>query len=229
MFITTKEEKDMTWPANLVFVRHAESEGNVMGVNQRAQADSANYRFALTERGEKQAVITGEYLRQRFGKFDEHFASYYKRAKQTLRIMFPKARIIEDSRLAEGQRGIWQTMTHDQIELIFPDEIARRKKESFYHYRPFGGENWPDIELRVHSFLDMLAREGGNKNVLVVSHGHWLIMLRKIMERLSAKEAVRLLDQEPFENASVTVYSRKRGKKNLGLEACNLIPWRDKL
>ncbi|NTW22588.1 histidine phosphatase family protein [Candidatus Falkowbacteria bacterium] len=215
----------MPWPKTLILVRHAESEGNIMGVNERAQALVANYRFPLTPRGRQQAALTGSHLRRAFGEFDKHYCSYYERARQTLDIMFPDCKKIEDPRLAEGQRGIWHTMTLNQVKLRFPEEIERKEKEDLYHYRPLGGENWPDIELRIHSFLDMLQRDCGGQKVLVVTHGHWLILFQKIMQCLSIEEAMRQLDLGVFENASVMVYRTRNKPTDLRLSEKDIVPW----
>jgi broad specificity phosphatase PhoE len=215
----------MPWPKTLVLVRHAESAGNIMGVDERAQALIANYKFPLTARGEKQAVLTGAHLERTFGKFDRHYCSYYERTRQTLDLMCPGVKKIEDARLAEGQRGIWHTMTYDQVKTRFPEEIERKAKEDLYHYRPLGGENWPDIELRIHSFLDMLARDCCGKKILVVTHGHWLILFQKIMQGLSIEESLEQLAAGGFKNASVTVYGKMGALKQLRLLEQEAIPW----
>lgn len=221
----------MPWPKLLVLVRHAESEGNVRTADERAQLDLATHSYKLTKRGEKQAKITGAYLNKRFGDFDVYYHSYYTRTKQTLELMYPESRVYEDSRLAEGQRGIWHTMTHEEVAKYFPMETARRKREGLYHYRPLGGENWPDIELRVHSFLGTLARDYAGKKVLCVVHGHWLILLQRLIHHFPIAEALRRYDESIFENASVTIYEGKtaRGKSRLELKEENTIPWKDEL
>src|SRR4051812_28082656 len=101
----------MSWPQLLVCVRHAESQGNLLHKDERAVLDIPTYAYTLTELGRKQAEITGEYLRQRFGKFDGYYSSYYERSKRTMSILFPDAKVYEDPRLAEAQRGIFHTMT----------------------------------------------------------------------------------------------------------------------
>lgn len=172
----------MAWPKLLVFVRHAESEGNIRSVDERAEFDLSTHAYNLTPRGVQQAEITGRYLHDRFGEFDTYYQSYYFRTKQTLGTMYPEARVYEDSRLAEGQRGIWHTMTKEKVFERFPEEIIRKEREGLYHYRPWGGENWPDIELRVHSFLGTINRAsllesnpGGYKITIWSDEGHCLI------------------------------------------------------
>src|SRR5581483_7707594 len=171
--------KQMGWPEKLVLVRHAESEGNVLSIEERPKFECSAHGYGLTDRGKKQAEITGKYLREQFGAFDAYYVSYYQRARDTLKIMYPGVKVFEDSRLAEAQRGIYHTMTHDEIEAKFPEELKRKEREGLYHYRPWGGENWADVELRIHSFLGTLSRDFEGQKVLVVVHGHWLVMLQK--------------------------------------------------
>lgn len=218
----------MSWPKLLVLVRHAESEGNAMTtVDARAQSGMAPHAYPLTERGKQQARITGNYLKKKFKKFDIYYVSYYQRSRETMKTMFPDARVYEDSRLAEGQRGIWNIMTTEQIKLRFPEEFERKEREGLYFYRPFGGENWPDIELRIHSFLGTLSRDYGGKKVLIVAHGHWLILLQKLIHHFSIEEALSKRKNSCFENASVTTYKGIiRGRRSrLVLADENLIPW----
>lgn len=221
----------MGWPKQLVLVRHAESQGNVLGTDERAKCSLASHLYQLTERGKRQAEITGEYVRKTFGEFDAYYTSYYARVQQTMRIMYPDAKIYEDPRLAEAQRGIWHVMTRKQIAETLPFEIERKEKEKLFHYRPLGGENWPDVELRIHSFLGTLRRDLSGKRVIMGVHGHWLILFQRLIHHFSIEEAVRRYEMAVFGNASVTVYEEEktRGKSHLILKEENRIPWENVL
>lgn len=221
----------MAWPTQLVLVRHAESEGNVRGVDERAQFGMATYAYPLTSRGREQAKITGEYLHNTFGSFDAYYVSYYERSKETMQIMYPEVKTYEDPRLAEGQRGIFHTMTLEQIRTRFPEELERREREGLYHYRPLGGENWPDIELRIHSFMGTLNRDYGDQNVLIVVHGHWLNLFQRLVHHLSIEEVLRRYQEGVFENASVTIYQGMavNNYSRLTLVDQAFVPWKGKL
>jgi len=217
----------MPWPSKLVLVRHAESEGNVRSIEERAHYEVSTHAYPLTARGREQARLAGAYLQATYGAFDAYYTSYYLRAKETMAFMYPEAKVYEDDRLAEAQRGIWQTCTREQIDRHFPLEIARKDKEGLYHHRPLGGENWPDIGLRAHSFLSTLSRDCDGQKVLIVVHGHWLIMFRKLVERFSIDEAVRRYHEATAPNASVTVFEGALvdGKPRLVLAQEHLVPW----
>lgn len=239
----------MGWPNLLCLVRHAESQGNVLSVDDRARTPLATHDYALTERGKKQAEITADYLQKNYGDFDSHFVSYYRRAKETMDILAPKARdVFEDPRLAEAQRGIYHTMTKLELESKYPEELMRKDREGLFHYRPWGGENWADVELRIHSFIDTLCRDCDGQNVLIVVHGHWLVLFRRLVEHFSIQQALQMyqngVSPQPdidgvAENASVTTYGSRliiaegqhfrRSWTELELTKHNVIPWKDKL
>jgi broad specificity phosphatase PhoE len=143
--------------------------------------------------------------------------------------MYPSVKAYEDPRLAEAQRGVWHTMTTEQMKNRFPEELIRKEREGFYHYRPLGGENWPDIELRIHSFLGTLSRDCADKKVLCVVHGHWLILFQRLIHHHTIEESLNMYKNKNFENASVTIYEGEEvdGKSRLVLKDSNVVPWKD--
>ncbi len=220
----------MGWPKILALVRHAESEGNVLNADQRAEYDVATHRYKLTERGRAQAKITGAWLNMQYGKFDVRYVSYYRRSAETMHIMCPGLKTYEDSRLAEAQRGLWHTMTEKQVRECYPEEFARREKEGLYHYRPWGGQNGPDVELSIYSFLSTLNRDHEGQSVLAVVHGRWLVLFQRVVEHFSIEAALDRFEHNVAENASVTIYMNKRryGKSRLARTGY-VIPWQGKI
>jgi 2,3-bisphosphoglycerate-dependent phosphoglycerate mutase len=109
--------------------------------------------------------------------------------------------------------------------------VARKKKEGLYHYRPWGGENWPDVEYRIHSFLGTLARDLKGQEVVIVAHGHWLILFQRLLQHFSIREAMMRYKNSVFDNASVTVYEGQmiKGKSRLVLVEENFVPWQGRL
>lgn len=231
------------WPKEIVFVRHGESEGNVRTKDERAEFDVSTHRYGLTEKGRKQARITGEWLKEEYGEFDFYYTSYYERAVETMRLMYPEQKVYEDPRLAEAQRGHYHTLTDDEFAKKYPDELARKQREGLYHYRPFGGENWADVELRIHSFLSTLARDHPGETGLIVCHGHWLLLFQRLIHHFSINEAVARYNgkasQGIFANTSVTIYKemlhkrKKLGKpievSRLIMDKENFVPWEGKI
>lgn len=218
----------MGWPRLLLFVRHAESIGNVLDVDSRANFRESTHSYGLTPRGIEQAKITGEYIKQQFGLFDNYFVSYYQRTIDTMALIDPYAEPFVDARLAEAQRGIYHSMTKEQIAQKFPEELERKQREDLYHYRPFGGENWADVELRIYSFMDSLKNECDMQKVLIVGHGHWHLLFRRLLYKFSIKEALKTYKEKKpvFKNAGLTHYYRS-GNGMASFE--ELAPWEGKL
>lgn len=220
----------MAWPKRLVFVRHGESKGNLMTADERAGFALGSQKYNLTERGVLQAIITGQYLKKNFGLFDAYYTSYYTRARQTISLFYYPVIPYEDPRLAEAQRGIWHVLKKDDIQKILPYEVERKNRDELYHYRPLGGENWPDVELRIHSFFGTLARDYSGGNVLIVGHGNWFILFQRLIHHFSIDEVIRRYHEGTVENASITVYDgvEVNGKSRLVLDPNydNFVPWK---
>ena len=222
----------MAWPKQLIMVRHAESEGNLLSADDRAGLEVSTIKYNLTPKGIEQAKITGKYLHDIYKTFDVYYTSYYERSRQTMKIMYPGVKIYEDARLAEANRGIWHTMTKDQIAQKYPEEIIAKDRDGLYHHRPLGGESWADIELRIHSFLGTLSRDCGGKKVLMVVHGHWLMLFQRLITHFSTEEAIqRYLGKKIFANASITGYAGLEANREQRLLCVqeNFVPWLDKL
>lgn len=216
----------MQYPKEIILVRHGESEANILTSEERTKLDSSTKDYGLTPRGRLQAHDAGAYLRRTYGTFDAYYTSFCRRTKETMEIMFPEAHIIEDARVAEAQRGIWHAMSEVAIDACFPYERARRDKEGLYYYRPFGGENWPDLEIRIHSFIETLFRLHRGQRVLLCVHGHWHIAFERIMQNLTTDETIRRYKEDVAPNGSITIYKGTmiNGRPQLVLAKQTFVP-----
>src|SRR3990167_7096233 len=77
------------FPVELVFVRHAESVGNVKSIAERTKMDKGSVFFELTPRGRRQAEITGAWLREHYPNPDRVLSSYYTRPMETAQLAYP--------------------------------------------------------------------------------------------------------------------------------------------
>jgi broad specificity phosphatase PhoE len=210
----TLEQK---WMNNLVIVRHAESQRNV-GKPAAQAAGQLEYHgnvrdmdVQLTENGRRQAEATGQYLAGKF-RFDRLFVSPYERTVQTAELMvkqfpYPLEMTLEE-RVREKEFGVLDGLTKKGIAQKYPEEAKRRERQGKYYYRPPGGESYPDVALRVHSFLGTLVRECRRQSVLVVCHSVVVLTFRRLLERLTEKELLAI-DRDPEQdvcNCSVTWY-----------------------
>jgi len=215
------------WPAHLVIVRHAQSERNVWKEIATAKGDfiySGQLRdmdVGLTPEGQRQALTTGTSLGEQF-RFDRIFVSPFARTRQTAQIMIGQfsypADLIEDDRLREIDFGVLDGLTKYGIEHFQPHEKERRARLGKYHHRPPGGENYPDVALRLHSFLGTLTREAAGECVLVVCHSVVVLVFRKLIERFSEQQVLEIESDKNQEirNCSVTHYACDPGAGKQG-------------
>ena len=206
------------WMSHLVVVRHGESERNV----DRAAAAAAglleygaqirDVDVLLTKRGIAQATETGKHLASKF-RFDRVYTSPYLRTVETTRVIVGQfdytPEIVNEERIREKEFGIVDGLTKQGVERKYPDEAKRKRLVGKYYYRPPGGESYPDLALRIHSFLGTLTRDFASRSILVVCHSVIVLVFRRLLERLSEQELLAIdgdPDQEVW-NCSVTWYA----------------------
>lgn len=223
-------------PALLVWVRHGESIFNAeRKAIARGELDAPsdelrryhNFTYPLSEQGRAQADRIGRHLSAEFGQFDRAFTSPMRRARETadaiLRHFDPRPEPIVEDRIRERDPGVPEGMVRAETELarILPGESRRREWEGRYYYRPPGGENFSDVGLRIHSFLETLVDEHDGERLLVVTHAAVIAMARKLIERLSPEEALAF--DETIEVGSITVYTDDPDQNRLVLERANQV------
>lgn len=221
----------------ILFIRHAQSVGNTMNQDERAACEIPNHAYSLTDSGKRQAVLTGQYLRRytldlfKSDKPQLYFQSTFLRAQMTMRIILGEMgfspTVITDSRLDEKWDGIFHELSKTDIEKYYPEQVRLRKRSGYYHYRAPGGESCPDAEVRIKSFL--YDQNVDRKNILVVGHGRWAILLHKILFNLTIEEFLKLkeegLENGGSENCSVIEYVQMSGYWSY---RC-VVPWKDHL
>ncbi len=170
----------------------------------------------LTDEGISQAQETGEYL-SKGEKFDICFSSPYMRTLQTAENITSKlpykVKIFKDNRLREKEFGRLHGYKTEEIKEKYPEEFEDRERDGKYWYRLPRGENYPDVEARIHSFLDKLARDYGGSNVLVVTHQVCYKMFRALFEHLGEKEVLAL---EETSNCGIQEYKIDTSKRKEG-------------
>ena len=147
----------------LYLVRHGETEWN------RQRRMQGRLDSSLTAEGRAHARTNGALLAR---EGVEHLVvSPLGRARQTADLIRAElaATIAYEDLLVERDSGAWEGLTIDQIEARFPAEWAERNRDPFHH-RPPGGENLPDMLVRIGPVADRL-RELPVRSVAIVSHG----------------------------------------------------------
>jgi len=226
------------WPALLVIVRHAESLANrhrdLLRESRRRDTHlnlpTRDVDVPLTDHGRAQARATGRHLRGQCPPFHAAYVSPYERTRQTADLLLaelarpPRERIIEE-RLREKEFGILEGLTKHGIRALREEEHERKERIGKYYYRPPGGESYPDVNLRVHSFLGTLVREHASENVLVVTHSVVVLCFRRLLERMEEQQVLELDRTDDVKNASLLVYESEPGPGGLARRAWNLAPW----
>jgi broad specificity phosphatase PhoE len=212
------------WPALLVVMRHAQSQANFhreyleqkesLATHVTVQGRDAD--VLLTDEGKRQAREAGEYLREAYGRFDAAYISPYRRTRDTADFATapldpPPVKVIEE-RLRERDFGLIESLTRHGFMTLHPAEWERRRLVGKYYYRPPGGESYPDVNLRVHSFLGTLVREHPGQRVLVVTHSVVVLAFRRLIERLGEEEVLELDRSDEPKNASLSIYESFPGE-----------------
>lgn len=218
----------LAWPRRIVFIRHGESVGNALKHDDAACAfDHGTNRYALTERGRQQSVITGTHLRKHFGEqpFDVVFASHFLRAQQTAEAAFPGTPVIIDERLAERNRGLRHVLTEDAYFEHYPEEDIRRRREGLFHWSPVGGESCAQMMLRIRSFLLSLRVDHADQSVAIVGHCHWWLCCRLAFNELTIEEVEHCITAgRLIKNAAYAVYETPQNGRPVRSHE-EVVPW----
>ena len=210
-------------PIDLVLVRHGECEGNVVTATIKRGDDSLctdeylnrhSSLWRLTDKGRKQAVDAGEWLRKNVGPdFDRHLVSEYVRALETAALLdLPAAEWYRDMYLRERDWGQLDVITHEERFARWGDELKRRDRDGLY-WAPPGGENMANLCLRVDRVIQTLHRECAGKKIVVVCHGEVMWAFRLRLERMTQAKYWELdISKNPrnrIHNCQVLHYTRR--------------------
>jgi len=148
-------------------VRHGESVSNLEGRVQ-GQAD-----VALSALGREQARRTADWGRRvaRAGGVTEIWSSPLQRARETAAVIAAAVGLpvqVEPT-LAELHAGIFQGHLWADLEIRFPEEVARWRSGDVDYAIP-GGESRSELAARGRDALERLAA-GAAPGMIVVAHG----------------------------------------------------------
>jgi probable phosphoglycerate mutase len=213
-----------TGPGSLWFVRHGQSEGNVIrddAEQRRAERYELGMRDAdvpLSDLGRNQAEALGRWLAEQPAEAhpDAVLVSPYHRAGQTADLLLAAAGVAGvrrgiDERLRDREMGEWDGYTWRGIVARFPEEAERAKLVGRFFHRPPGGESWADICLRLRTFLADVARELEGARVLVVAHDVVIQLARVVLEGLDEAAAVELVRGTAYANCGLSTFDRGDG------------------
>ncbi len=219
--------------AELLLVRHGESQGNVAATLAhesgahviKVPARDADVELSAT--GREQALALGRL----FAGFPEDrraavWSSPYLRARQTAELAVHTGGwttpVTLDERLRDRELGILDMLTSAGVEARLPQEAERRRWLGKFYYRPPGGESWADVVLRLRSLLADLDRSYPGQRVLLVCHDAVIMLIRYILEGLTENELLDLAASTAILNASVSRFVRPDGTGPWQLESFNM-------
>lgn len=190
----------------IYFVRHGQSEDNIMPVFQSPNSP-------LTKQGESQADILAERISKlSFGKL---ISSPFKRAKQTAEsISKISNKEVEYSNLfTESEKPAY--VDGKSYEDAHADRLWREWEKSLYisGARVEDGENFDDILSRVDNALKFLESKTEDR-IAVVSHSYFLrAIIARVMlgEHLSGDVFKKFQKNTNMENTGITVLRHRKG------------------
>ena len=184
-------------PNKLYLVRHGEAENNVKRIILSHPEANKN---PLTERGQNQIEELAGYLEDK--KIDVIFSSPIQRTMETAEIISKKtgAKIVVDARLTEVESGKLEGVDWDSFIKLYPQALNPSRTDKN------GMEGLEDIRDRVVSFIDELNERYKGKNIIIVSHGNPLRVIKGALLNLSREE---ILDNSMHQKGQIIeLYSK---------------------
>ena len=175
--------------ANLILVRHGESEWNKVGV-WTGLTD-----ISLSEKGVEEARLAGEKLKN--FPIDVSYISSLKRARQTLieikKIIGRDFPTYENKALDERDYGIYTGQNKWEIKKEIGEEQFQKLRRGWNTGIP-KGETLEDVYDRVVPYYktQILPDLEAQKNVLVVAHQNSLRALVKYLDNISNDDIEKL-------------------------------------
>lgn len=224
------------WPNELLLIRHGQSAANVRKEAAKAQGHEPSWTgiirdmdSPLTVTGMQQAFSLGMELRRRYpatetyrpfckhGMLQYIITSPYTRSRQTtdwiIKGLGYEPRVVVEERVREIEFGVMDGIDRQEFRRLFPSEADRRERDGKYWYRPPGGENRPDVHLRVHSVLDTLNRDYVDTKTLISTHSVVVLAFRSLLERWGEAEYMQVDREDDVKNCGLTVYKRQNGRR----------------
>jgi len=193
----------MSKVVKIIFVRHGESEKNVLGVKSRAYD-----KLPLTKKGEGQAERVTDKINE---EIDLIVSSPVLRCRQTAEILNKRfgVEVIYDKLIEEYNSGEWDDLSREEL-LRNKDKINYDKvkvdPEAKYNYR-LGktGEKREEIVKRAGKFIQKVVDNYLGKTIIVVSHAGINAAMVKYLKDIDLEEffARENIDHEIIEILSI--------------------------
>jgi broad specificity phosphatase PhoE len=160
---------------HIYLIRHGESESNV-DVYEYCNTKDRDIR--LTEKGERQCVIAGDFL---IGFLESShiekirtFYSPFLRAKQTHDIILEGVPVLSSAPhdlLVEQDYGFDLEKTKEDIDEIMSDAKLSMSQNIYFYKKSKIGESPADVVERIKPFVDEFILNDDGNHVIIVAHG----------------------------------------------------------
>ena len=214
----------MGMPLDLVFVRHGQSEANILQEAEKENTsldlspelrDRPDWMQRLTPRGVEQAKIAGAWILRNIGDigetFDARYYSSFVRARETAAHLGGTALTWrKHSMLHERDWGHYGTTPRSEQADRFP-KTSRLKQDAPLYARLDGGEALADsVTLRVRDFRDTAKRKWDGKKLIAVTHGDTIGVVRYVFEDMLPEQwhAVAKDPSQKIGNCAILWYTR---------------------
>lgn len=154
----------------------------------------------LTEKGRKEVQETAKELKKE--NIDLLFSSDIPRTKETAGIVSVELNLVPqfDIRLREVNFGNY---SGGLISSFYQD--IHTQEERFYK-KPENGENRKEIKERLMSFVSETEEKHQGKNILLISHGDPLMLLKGIIKGLKTdEEFISYMQKEKLPNTAEVI------------------------
>jgi len=206
------------WP-ELYFVRHGHGfhqlgyeiveQGKAKSPLEALGVDIPNHLMPLTPLGRWQAEQTGKLINI---EPDCIYASQIQRAIETAQIVFPDRLIKIDPRLNEKEFGASHMLGKEDLQRYFPYQLVRYQRDGkYFASKAPDGENYIDLFIRLHSFLDTLRRDWAGKTVYIFCHSAVTTAIRQLFEHYDPETLMKVAEEEWIENCGLLHYRRAKG------------------
>lgn len=210
----------MGMPDNLVFIRHGNSEANVLQaaakqgdytLHTEARVTVPDRSWRLTATGVTQAKVAGEWVKENLPKFDRFIVSPYVRTRETAgSLALPDAKWEENRTVRERNWGMIGSMPLYKFKERWPESAVIKDNDPLYWQAPSGESIAGLAETRVRSLANTLHRENEHNNVVVTTHGEFMQAALVFFERWSDEDFLEF-DMDPnrkIHNCTVLHFTR---------------------
>ncbi|MCX7922942.1 MAG: histidine phosphatase family protein [Clostridia bacterium] len=192
----------------LIFVRHAEAEGNLNRVFH-GWTDSE-----ITERGHIQASRVADRLKDT--EIDILYSSSLKRTLQTAEYIskIKGLPIIRTDRLKEINGGDWEGKRWDELPSLWPHEHYTWENKPHIHCMP-NGETMEQFQRRLVSEVMQIINDNRGKKICIVTHGTAIKSLMCHFLSVSLEEMLNIIW---YDNTSITIVDYEDEKFIVAIE-----------